>query len=45
MKNEKGEEITQKKCRGKHVDDECKIRHCKKAQYGCIISDLKKKGE
>jgi len=42
MKNEKGQEVTQRECKGKHVDYECKIRNCKNAEYGCIIQELKK---
>lgn len=27
-------------CDGTHVDDECKLRECKNAQYGCQIRSL-----
>lgn len=42
MKNENGQEVTQKLCNGDHIDDECKSRDCKNAEYQCVIQDLKK---
>jgi len=43
MKNEKGQEVTQRECKGKHIDDDCKARNCKNAEHGCIIQELKAK--
>ena len=42
MKNENGQEITRKVCKGDYVDDECRVRDCKNAEYKCIIQELKK---
>jgi len=32
--------VNQSECDGAHVDDSCRIRDCKNAQYGCVIQKL-----